>query len=382
MLSRVEIGPLLALFARKPGRGRQPYSRMPIIYAFLASYFLNVRTIQGLVDRLNNDPALRRVCGFTGKIPSRSTFSRTFGVLAFHRMLLHDLLGEVTRRMIELNPDIGTLVAVDSTTIPAWANPNNEHTRDPDAGWTRSWSASATGSGGLVWVYGYKAHVLACVETAIPLAVIFTAANHPDSGTIPPLVELADSSFPPFQPYALMADKGYDSRANSRYLHGRGIAPIIPLVDRRREKPIYTLKGEPKCLGDVPMEFIGTDPTTGCHGFRCPAEGCHRRNEAVRGVSVCDDEVWENPDQDPYILGGKVSRASAEWDRLYEARWEIERYFSLLKDNHWVEDHRCRGLARVELHFVLGMLTYQAMVLDRMLERGVDASWQGLFRAA
>ena len=77
-----------------------------------------------------------------------------------------------------------------------------------------------------------------------------------------------------------------------------------------------------------------------------------------------------------------MSRASLEWKVLYSTRWEIERYFALLKDNHWVEDHRCRGIDRVALHVLVGMLMYQEMVLDRMRVEGPKAELTGLFRAA
>ena len=385
VLSLVEVGPALALFQRRPGRGRRPYGRLPLIYGFLASYYLNIRTIQGLVDRLHNNPALRNVCGFTSTIPSRSTFSRAFSKLAQNREVLYGLFQEVTRRVLDLHPTCGRLVAVDSTTVQAYANPNHKKTRDQEAGWTKSYSASSTSDDGLEWVFGYKAHVLACVESALPLAFIITPANVGDSPLLPPLVSMAQESYQTLNPTVLMADKGYDARSNCQFLHDQNIAPIIPMRDhsnRGNGKPVYTINGEPICLGGQPMEFTGTDPATGCHGFRCPPEGCHRRQEPFKGYTVCDDVVWENPDDDVYAVGGKVSRASAEWRRLYAIRWEIERYFSLLKDNHWVEDHRCRGLAKVGLHITLAMLMYQAMTLDRMLEQGVEAPRRELFRAA
>ena len=110
----------------------------------------------------------------------------------------------------------------------------------------------------------------------------------------------------------------------------------------------------------------------GAPRFRCPIEGCHRREEPFKGYTVCDDVVWENPDENVYEVGGKVSRASAEWQNLTTCGGKLSlRYFSLLKDNHWVEDHRCRGLDRVGLQWLrvtLGILMYQAMTLDRMLE--------------
>ena len=143
VLSQIEVGPILAMFSRKPGRGRPSYNRLPIIYAFLSSYYLNIRTIQGLADRLNNDPALRRVCGFTGAIPSRSTFSRSFSVLANNREIVYEVFEELTHQVMDLNPRVGTLIAVDATTVAAYSNPNKERTRDPEAGWTKAHSASA-----------------------------------------------------------------------------------------------------------------------------------------------------------------------------------------------------------------------------------------------
>ena len=75
------------------------------------------------------------------------------------------------------------------------------------------------------------------------------------------------------------------------------------------------------------MEFIGTDSQAGLHGFRCPADGCHRRQEPFKGYTVCDDVVWESFDDDPYTLGGLISRASPHWDRIYRRRWAVERFF-------------------------------------------------------
>lgn len=385
VLSQIEVGPILAMFSRKTGRGRPSYSRLPIIYAFLSSYYLNIRTIQGLADRLNNDPALRRVCGFTGAIPSRSTFSRSFSVLAHNKEIVYEVFEELTHQVMELNPRMGTLIAVDATTIAAYSNPNKKRTRDPEAGWTKAHSAAAMTDDGMEWVFGYKAHVLVCVELALPLAFKVTPANKHESQTIPHLVSKTHQSYDTFHPIALMADRGYDSRANSQFLHGQSIAPIIPRINPRGRatgKPIYTLHGEPTCLGGQPMEFVGTNPMTGLHGFRCPLEGCQRRKEPFKGYTVCDDVVWENPDENVYEVGGRVSRASAEWQHLYDMRWEIERYFSLLKDNQWVASHRCRGLAKVDLHITLAILMYQAMALDRMVEQGAEVSRRNLFRAA
>ena len=128
-----------------------------------------------------------------------------------------------------------------------------------------------------------------------------------------------------FDPAVVTADKGYDGRENVQFAHDRNTAALIPRIEQpnRSKSAIHTLKGESLCLGSKPMEFIDTDSHAVVHGFRCPAGGCHRRQEPFKGYTVCDDEVWESFDDDPYTLGGLISRASLHWNRLYKRRWAV-----------------------------------------------------------
>lgn len=231
------------------------------------------------------------------------------------------------------------------------------------------------------WVYGYKLHLLACVEQTLPIAFYVTPANQNDSPTLTVLLRKAKLLFRDLRPTALMADRGYDSRDNCEDLHKEHIAPVIP----RRQfeikddvKPVYSYKGMPFCIGGEPMEYVGTDSETGRHGFRCPVEGCYRKQEPFKGYTVCDDVVWEDPDENVYEVGGRISRANPEWWSLYGKRWEVERYFSMLKSNHWVEDHRVRGLAKVDLHITMAVLMFQAAALDRMAGSGIQPAFPGL----
>lgn len=76
------------------GIGRKPYQRYDIAKAFIAKSVLRISQTSALLDRLMVDSSLRRICGFVGKIPSASTFSRAFA--EFARMDLprrvHDVL--------------------------------------------------------------------------------------------------------------------------------------------------------------------------------------------------------------------------------------------------------------------------------------------------
>jgi len=83
--------------------GRPPKDRLAIARAFVAKSFLNLPTTTALLDRLQVDHALRRLCGFERPkdVPSESTFSRAFAEFATtdlgqrtHESLVKQLYGE------------------------------------------------------------------------------------------------------------------------------------------------------------------------------------------------------------------------------------------------------------------------------------------------
>lgn len=70
------------------GIGRPPHERAWLANAFVAKSVLDLTTTVGLIERLKIDRALRRICGFQlcKKLPSESTFSRTFDEFAEGRL--------------------------------------------------------------------------------------------------------------------------------------------------------------------------------------------------------------------------------------------------------------------------------------------------------
>ena len=370
----------------KRGKGRPRYPRIPLVKAYLAAYIVGIVGRQGTVNRLNNDPALRRACGWpiSLKIPSRSTVSRVFGKLAENPWVLHYMLVGLVNGVRELRPDFGKIVAIDSTGIPSYGNPKNVKTCDQEAKWGKVHDPRSKEPDGMVWLHGWKAHALVDYFTGLPIALITSPANKHDSPYLRPLYSWCEENYDWFDPAIFLGDMGYDGRKNVEFIHARNTAPLIPRAERpnRSESNVHTLKGEPKCLGGKPMGFIGTDTQAGLHGFRCPAGGCHRLQEPFKGYTVCDDEVWESFDDDPYTLGGLISRASPVWDRLYGRRWAVERFFGWWFENGWVENHHCRGEARAGLHFLLGTVMFVAMALARMKQYAPEVSLEGMLRPA
>src|SRR5258708_3617068 len=70
--------------AVRHGRGRPAHDRASIARAFLAKAVFNFPHTRALLDRLNHDTVLRRLCGWerAAQIPDDSVFSRTFAEFA------------------------------------------------------------------------------------------------------------------------------------------------------------------------------------------------------------------------------------------------------------------------------------------------------------
>ena len=152
------------------GRGRPRYPRIPIVKGFLVAYILDIKGRQVIVDKLRNHPALRAVCGWPAgvQVPHRSTVSRVFGELAANPWVVHYMLVDLVKAAHELRPDFGKVLAIDSTGVAAYCNPNNETTRDQEAAWGRVHDPRSKEPDGMVWVYrlesarpGGRAHAIA-----------------------------------------------------------------------------------------------------------------------------------------------------------------------------------------------------------------------------
>ena len=107
---------------RGSGAGRPPESRAALARALLAKPVCAGPTTRALLERLRNDPPLRRLCGWeqVGAVPSEATFWRAFAGFATSELAgrLHEALVERT-----LRGDLAGPVSRDSTAIPAREQP-------------------------------------------------------------------------------------------------------------------------------------------------------------------------------------------------------------------------------------------------------------------
>ena len=70
------------------------YKRQALACAFLAKAVLDLKTTRALIERLQADNKLRRLCGFDLRfaLPSESTFSRAFEELSASELLQLSLI--------------------------------------------------------------------------------------------------------------------------------------------------------------------------------------------------------------------------------------------------------------------------------------------------
>ena len=381
VLDDIEDGSLLDALAGRRRTGRPGYPLRAMWRAYLCKFVLKIRYNVELLERLRGSPRLRGICGFTGAIPSESAFSRFVSRLAGHQNFLENCFAGVTSllrgllptgkprsgRPEEPPPPLGEVVAVDSTAVASYGNPNRKRVSDPDARWGLKHSAR-TKDGKQEWNWGYKLHLIADATHGLPLGFIVTPANKGDSPLLPALLRKARDTYDWLQPRYLLADKGYDALSNHQALVKQGIVPVIHLRRPQEGKlhgGIYSEDGSPTCLGQVAMEYARTDPETGHHLFRCPPEGCPLKAKSNGAWRHCDSEVWEDP-QDNLRVIGLLPRSSKLWKKLYQQRMSIERIFRSLKHSRGLEGHTARGLRKITLQAIMSLLTYQATSLARL----------------
>lgn len=181
---------------REQRRSARPgYPPEAMLRAFLLKFILNERFNVGLIQRLNDSTKLRELCGFGSDIPSESAFSRFFEKLA-------DRVGQIEQTIIALVyhlhqhlPDMGSLTAIDSTDIEAYANPNRSAVIDQDATWgdrtTKNKSSSKKKD---ELFFGYKMHLLGDAVYGVPLHYVLLPANQGDSPQLPRVLKGAQWS--------------------------------------------------------------------------------------------------------------------------------------------------------------------------------------------
>jgi hypothetical protein len=326
--------------------GRPPKERAAIARAFVAKAIYNMPTTRALLDRLESDKKLRRICGWEhkGEIPSESTFSRAFTEFSesqlpayVHQVLIKDklsgeIIGHISRDATEIKarekpekemkaasasvadkpkrklgrPKKGEKSVKEPTRLERQQTMTLQEmlgdlphqcdvgTKKNSKGYKESW-------------IGYKLH-LDSIDGQIPVSCVLTSASTHDSQVAIPLTAMTKERVNNL--YDLM-DAAYDSPIIRRYSELMGHVPIIDINPRSNTELKEEIKSEAKRFELLHFEL-------------------------------------------------------AE-DRRYNERTNVERVYARLKDEFGGRMIRVRGYAKVMTHLMFGILALTADQLMRLV---------------
>ena len=324
------------------GVGRPPKSRAAIARAFIAKMVYNMPTTRVLLERLESDKTLRRLCGweYRYQIPHESAFSRANHEFSESRLpervheamiqsrYAQEIVGHISRdstaiharekaakkesatkpeakkrgrpKKGEERPKEATRIEKQAAGMPLAAmlaelpKPCDVGTKRNSKGYKSSWT-------------GYKLHIDAA-DGGIPISCLLSSASLHDSQAAIPLAEITNKRV--CNLYDLM-DSAYDVPGIHSHSRGLGHVPIIDAHPR----------------GSVGKQKLAAENKARAATNLKPAE-------AVR----------------------------------YNERSTVERVNGRLKDEFGGRHLRVRGHAKVMCHLMFGILALTADQLMRMIQ--------------
>ncbi|MGA7483007.1 MAG: transposase [Bradyrhizobium sp.] len=332
------------------GRGRPPDDRPAIARSFVAKAVLTIPTTSALIERLQIDRALRRICGWErrSEVPSEATFSRAFAEFAAQGLpeRVHE---QLVRR--HLHDHIVGHISRDATEIAAREKPRRRSSDDPpppaprkrgrprkhevlpskpltriELQRTQSLDEMRAGlptqcdvgvkrnSKGFreTWI-GYKLH-LDTANGIIPIAAILTAASIHDSQVAIPLARTSEQRV--VWLYDLM-DSAYDAQP---IIDDCLAAGRVPVIDRNTRRDT-ALKAEIAAERARRRLIKIPDPTDLTYNERTTAERANARIKDEFGGRHL--RVRGHLKAFCHLMFGVVALAADSIVRLFSARFYI-----------------------------------------------------------
>ena len=216
------------MLALKAPTGRPGYGPKVLFRAYLATFVLNTPSISAGLRAIADHPSLANAVGGT---PTKYAISRFISKLK-DTDLMQRIMATVSESLLDMLPDLGETVALDSSDIKAYSSYKRT---DPDAQSSRKKGTD----GKMKWWYGFKLHMVSDATHEIPLAAYVTPANESDMHQVGPSLERLTTP-----PTFVLADAGYGSAANREIVENYNATPVIKSHPRHKVQgttnPIYS----------------------------------------------------------------------------------------------------------------------------------------------
>lgn len=351
------------LESERNGR-RDSYPVRMLWQCMIAGKVYGIAKTNDLIRELNRNESLRKVVGIShaSRVPKPWQFSRFLKKLALPQNLelLKRIFDSAVSDLGELLPDLGESLAIDGTAVSSWCNKYAKEKSDKDASWGVKTYKNDDGSESKTSWFGYNLELVVDTKYEIPVNFELIPANMNESPRLPILLGETKRLHPDFEMKYVIADRGYDSRENCKYVLDKlGGLPIIKmrLTQKDKDAPFggetcfCNELGTPICDCGEKMIYAGRDGKY--LKFRCP-----RHSEPVGGpcsVSrygrVLKIAISENERRWPGI-----HRECKKFKRLYRRRTSAERVNSRLKEHLCLDAQHVRGLAKTTVNASLSLL--------------------------
>ena len=378
--------------------GRKGYHPMFMLRCFFAKYLKGERNTARFIRDLKQNPALRRVCGFGGRVPHPSAFSRFYARLAEDPDRLELIQQAVVAELRKYLPDLGLDIGIDGTDVVGYVSARKEPYSDPDATKGRR----TPKGGGVItggnsarldekdkkrgkrdeFFVGFKDHVIADLTYGIPLSHTVLPANESESTELPRLLNKTLLMHDWIRPNHLVGDAGYAGEPNALACVQRGIIPVIAGKSAPETGPtkhpgryrggLYDSNGNPTCPDskNSPMEWVRTVHEDGeiFHEYRCPPQGCELRARSSGAMIYCNPKDVHREragnEHAGFDLAPPIAREDPKFKELMARRTEIERVFGLQKSTRSLDWLTYRGLPKTRVHANLSTATHLITMLS------------------
>lgn len=346
-------------------KGRRNHYPVRMLWqSLIAAKVYGIATVNDLIRELKRNESLRRVVGIKhlGLVPKPWQFSRMFSKLSApeNLLLIKDIFDQAIGDLKDIVPDFGESLAIDGTEVSSWCNRYAKDKSDKDAGWGVKTYRKEDGSESKHRWYGYLVELLVDTKYEIPLNFEVIPANINECPRLPILISDTMRIHPKLDVKYVMADRGYDSGDNCRYvLYDLEALPIIKMRLRQKDRNApfageicrCTELGTPICDCGEKMIYAGRDGKY--LKFRCPkhSEEMGGPCSVSRYGRVLKIAISENERRWPGLC-----RESKKFNRLYKRRTSVERVNSRLKEHLCLDDQHVRGLAKTTVNVALSLL--------------------------
>ena len=253
------------------GLGRPMKDREKMLRAFFLKAVYDLPTTKGLIENLNTNPSLRRLCGweYRGEVPSEATFSRAFGIFAQEKVC--DAIHAAVVQENYTEKLVGH-ASIDSTAIIGREKSCRKKTPKPQVKKKRGrkskaekaalaeeeiaevktrrlelqpnrtlsenlddlprgcdWGGKRDSKGKTSHWCGYKLH-LSIADGGVPLAAVLSSASLHDSQAAIPLMQMSSERATVLYD---LADSAYDAEEIKTFSEKLGHVPVIDPNPRR-----------------------------------------------------------------------------------------------------------------------------------------------------